>query len=194
MRDEGRKAESGKLKAEMKTCRRIIVMLALLVAVIPAWAETWRAETFGKVYVEIVLNDSTVTSATIADFDTILAAVRTKHGLVLDVRTLKLVPEDSAQAIFLRAILGRLINASGDVNESGIAPRGEWQFTKPAVILADSSWKTEPITSAFAKHRRTGECDLSGDVKHARERLKFWVKAEDLMQQDRIYQMLNPKR
>jgi hypothetical protein len=189
-----RKTESGKLKAEMKMDKKMMVALALLVAVIPAYAGEWKTETFEKVYATITYADSTVNNAAVEEFDRALDSVRTKHGLLIDLRQLKALRQDTAQAKVLRAICGRLINASVDVNGSGIAPRGDWQFAKPVVLLADSAWQAEPVTSAFDKHRSLCERDLSGDPKHARAQLMFWVKTEDLMQQDRIYRMFKGKR
>jgi len=171
--------------------KKLPVMLCLAPLVLYAQTSV-VVERFDKLYGEARIAGA-LDSSVVAEFDVALDSLRTADGIVLDLRELKAPTDsDAAQHEYLNMILGRLISRGMELQPSGIAARGEWQYSDPVVILCDSIWANEPLTTAFAKSRDYGERILSGSEDKARERVKLLVRRKELMDQDRMQRMYEP--
>ncbi|MBU0508822.1 hypothetical protein KKH27_08315 [bacterium] len=171
----------------MKKAAFVIAFLLLSAAC--AMAGAWRTERFQVVHARVILEDSVLSDASVSEFDSVLEAERTAHGILLDLSSLKRNAEASER---LRQVIGRFVEKSVMLDGDTLRPRGEWQYASPVVILADSSWLADEALGGFMKHRFYSEF-VADDLDRAKRELRDLVKQVDLLQQDRMEKMFESK-
>ncbi len=107
------------------------------------WSYAWLADSIGYLRIDGFQNDR----RTVAEIDAILNTFRRARGLVIDLRKHFGGDDRAANAVINRFATSRLLymtsrSRSGDRHDQFIAPRefyaeprGNWQFTKPVVVL-----------------------------------------------------------
>jgi hypothetical protein len=89
-----------------------------------------RGELRDRLFAVITVDSWPSADSAAANMDAVLSAFRFMHGLVL-----KLPPCAAADSLSARAMLGRFTS----LPVGAIQPRGEWQFTRPVVIVQRNS-------------------------------------------------------
>jgi hypothetical protein len=115
------------------------------------------------------------------EFDECLAELKSRSGVVLDVRACS----TAADTTMMR-ILGRFTNAVmvGDWLEIG--PRGSWQYNGPLVLWLSQEQAERQLYELFGTMRKNVELMVSGSQKKVRVKLKNMVTLIEAERQAKI--------